>query len=162
MRWFKLAHGYLCFVCRMYEVTYVDDCQEIVQTQCKLFHNFLCDKVNRRKCTKVPKLSSERCRNVPRLKENCREMLVRRPAGKCRSQCSTTSGQLSRSSNNCRNVNKKSCRQVPTQKLVEKSKNVCEKTPNRTCRTEKVKRLKLIPKKICTELKQSDGEAKEP
>ena len=147
----------------MYAVTYVDDCQEIVQNQCKLFDNFLCDKVNKRKCTKVPKFPSERCRNVPRLRENCRELAVKRPAGKCRvsEQCRTSYGQFQQRSNNCRDVNKKSCREVPTQKLVEKSKNVCEKTPNKTCRTEKVKRLKLIPKKICTELKQSE-DAEEP
>merc|ERR1712024_374015 len=49
-----------CF--RMYEVTYVDDCQQVTQTQCRLFQNFLCDEVSKTKCTKVPKFASEKCR----------------------------------------------------------------------------------------------------
>ena len=36
----------------MYEVSYVDDCERVVHTKCKLFHNFLCDRVNSTRCTK--------------------------------------------------------------------------------------------------------------
>ena len=145
------------FFRRMYEVAYVDNCQQITHTSCKLFHNFLCDKVNKTKCTKVPKFPSEKCRSVPRLKEVCQDVTVRRPTGKkCRSQCGED-----RKNNNCRNVVTKSCKELPVQKPVERNKEVCESIPNKTCRTEKVKRLKLIPKRICTELKPTET-PKEP
>ena len=62
---------------RMYEVAYVDDCHQVIHTQCKLFQNFLCDKINKTKCTKVPKFPSEKCHSVPRLKENCLDVPVR-------------------------------------------------------------------------------------
>ena len=61
----------------MYEVAYVDDCHQVIHTQCKLFQNFLCDKINKTKCTKVPKFPSEKCHSVPRLKENCLDVPVR-------------------------------------------------------------------------------------
>jgi len=142
-----------CF--RMYEVAYVDDCHQVIHTQCKLFQNFLCDKINKTKCTKVPKFPSEKCHSVPRLKENCLDVPVRRPAGKCRSQCHGTENK------NCREVVTKSCSDVSKSRPVEKNKEVCETIPNKTCKTEKVKRLKLIPKRICTELKPTE-EPKEP
>ena len=148
----KLARVELFFLIRMYEVTYVDDCQQVTQTQCRLFQNFLCDEVSKTKCTKVPKFASEKCRQVPRLAEVCREVPVRRPAGRCRAQC----GGRGSASGGCGG-----CREVTTLTPVQKNKQICDTTPVKTCRTEKVKRLKLIPKKICTELKPTE-EPKEP
>ena len=134
----------------MYEVTYVDDCQQVTQTQCRLFSNFLCDEVRRTECTKVPRLAREKCRQVPRNVEVCREISVRRPAGKCRAQCG---GQRSAS---CGPGGADKCREVTTTREVERNKEICDTTPVKKCKTEKVKRLKLIPKKICTELKQTE------
>ena len=137
----------------MYEVTYVDDCQQVTQTQCRLFSNFLCGEVSSTKCTKVPRFASEKCRQVPRSVEVCREISVRRPAGRCRAQCG---GQRAAS---CEAGGSK-CREVTTFTEVKRNKEVCDSTPVKKCKTEKVKRLKLIPKKICTELKPTEEQRK--
>ena len=131
----------------------MDDCQQVTQTQCKLFSNFLCDEVSRTQCTKVPRFPSEKCRQVPRSVQVCRELSVRRPAGRCRAQCG---GQRSASCG----AGGTECREVTTTRELEKSKEICDTTPVKKCKTEKVKRLKLIPKKICTELKPTEEQQK--
>jgi len=141
---------------RMYEVSYIDECKESVESECKLFNNLLCNNVQRRKCTKVPKFPSKKCRVVPRVQEKCQDVVVRRPAGKCRVKCD----QKSKEGKFCQNITKRVCKKVPSKT----EKKVCEKVPNKTCKTEKVKRLKLIPRKICTELKldpDSENSSKE-
>ena len=52
----------------MYEVSYVDDCERVVHTKCKLFHNFLCDRVNSTRCTKVPVAAFNNERNETRMR----------------------------------------------------------------------------------------------
>jgi len=137
-----------CF--RAYEVTYIDDCHQVVETECKLFDNFLCDKINKTKCKKVAQFPSERCQNVPRLTERCQEIPVRRSLGKCRVQCKDLVEEK------CKTVIKNVCKDVVVQKPEKKNKEVCKTIPNKTCKIDKVKRLKLIPKKICTVLKPTE------
>merc|ERR1711997_629090 len=137
-----------CF--RAYEVTYIDDCRQFVETECKLFDNFLCDKVNKTKCKKVAQFPSEKCQKIPRLTETCHEIPVRRSLGMCRLQC------RNQTEKNCKNIIKKVCKEVAVQKPVQKNKEICKTVPNKTCKIDKVKRLKLIPKKICSEFKPTE------
>ena len=135
---------------RAYEVTYIDDCRQFVETECKLFDNFLCDQVNKTKCKKVAQFPSERCQKVPRLTETCHEIPVRRSLGMCRLQC------RNQTKKNCKNIIKKVCKDVAVQKPVQKNKEICKTVPNKTCKIDKVKRLKLIPKKVCSEFKPTE------
>ena len=137
-------------IIRAYEVTYIDDCRQFVETECKLFDNFLCDQVNKTKCKKVAQFPSERCQKVPRLTETCHEIPVRRSLGMCRLQC------RNQTKKNCKNIIKKVCKDVTVEKPVQKNKEICKTVPNKTCKIDKVKRLKLIPKKVCSEFKPTE------
>ena len=102
--------------------------------------------------TKVPVFPSSSCREVPRLQEVCRQVAVRRPVARCRQvQCQEP---------RCREVATQQCSQRTSLKPVPSNQTVCATVPSKTCKTEKVKRLKLIPKKICTELKQTEEQKK--
>ena len=142
---YNLEHKKAQISNRAYEVTYVDDCHQIFERECKLFENFLCDKVKKTKCRKVAQFPTERCQNIPRMTETCQDIPVRRSLGQCKLQC------VNQFKKKCKTVTKNVCKDVPVQVPV------CQTIPNKKCKIDKVKRLKLIPKKICTALKPTEA-----
>jgi len=155
---------------RSYEVTYTDECKYVTESECKLFGNFLCEKVTKTKCQKVPQFPIKKCQNVQRLSEICKKVPVLRPTKKChtvkRRSCNKGNMQCSEVNKNvceqvptntvresCKNVTENVCEDVIVTKPIEEYKKVCKTVPQKICKEETVKRLRLVPKRICEELK---------
>jgi len=155
---------------RSYEVSYKDECSTATESECKLFGNFLCEKVTKTKCRKVPQLPTNNCQNVPRLSGVCKKIPVQRPSRKCiqvlRDSCDEENLECSEQKSEfcekvptdtvkeeCKNVNRQKCEDVKIKVPVEEYKENCKTVPEKVCNQETVKRPRIIPKRICEELK---------
>jgi len=158
---------------RAYEVSYMDECLQDTESKCKLFGNFLCEKVTKIKCRKVPKFPSRNCQNVPRLSEVCKQVPVTRPAKKCVQVLRKDCGN---SEESCEEVTQEACEKVPKEVVKQKCEDVtkekcedvtkvvpveefvqkCKTVPEKECKQGTVKRPRVVPKRICEELKDPD------
>jgi len=155
---------------RSYEVSYRDECSTATESECKLFGNFLCEKVTKTKCRKVPQLPTSNCQNVPRLSGICKKVPVQRPTRKCmkvlRDSCNDETKECSETTTEyceqvptdtvkeaCKNVTKQRCEDIKVSVPVEEYKENCKTVPEKVCNQETVKRPRIIPKRICEELK---------
>ena len=57
----------------------------------------------------------------------------------------------------CKNVTYNVCEVEIIIKPVEKLNRICDQLPEKVCTNKKVKRQRLVPKRICEELKKIDG-----
>jgi len=156
---------------RSYEVSYRDECRSATESECKLFGNFLCEKVTKTKCRKVPQLPKSNCHNIPRLSGICKKVPVQRPSKKCMKVLRDTCDQEKK---NCSEITREVCEKVPTDTVkkscknetkqlceeikvivpVEEYKEKCKTVPEKVCNQETVKRPRVIPKRICEEVKK--------
>lgn len=158
---------------RSYEVSYRDECRSATESECKLFGNFLCEKVTKTKCRKVPQFPLNNCQNVPRLSGICKKVPVQRPAKKCinvlrdscnhgNKECSEVTKEVCEKvptdtvNESCRNVTKEVCEDIKVTVPVEEYKENCKTVPEKICNQETVKRPRVVPKRICEELKQTE------
>ena len=90
-----------------------------------MFGNFLCGNRENVKCLKVPHFPSQRCKNVPRLEKNCKQVSVESPFKKCK-----TVQRVDCENKECKEVSTKVCEMVPIEIESESceyvTKNVCE------------------------------------
>jgi len=154
---------------RSYAVPYKDQCRFVMETQCRMFGRFLCGNVRKVKCEKVPKFPAKRCQTVPRLEKRCKQVPVQRILQTCQAekkkdcearQCSEVSTntceqipvEIVRES--CEDVMKNVCTDETVTIPVKKKEKVCTKQPEKICKQHKVKRQRLVPKRVCKELKK--------
>merc|ERR1711881_62974 len=158
---------------RSYAVPYKDSCKYLMETKCKMFGIFMCEKVKKVKCKKVPHFPSPQCHAVPRLERRCRQVAVQRPSHSCQAE-----EKKDCENRKCEEVSNIICEKIPTKILkescedvslnvckdetitvpVKKKEKVCTKKPEKICKQNKVKRQRLIPKRVCKELKNINND----
>ena len=159
-------------------MTYTDECTTATASECKLLGNFLCEEVGKTVCKKVPQYGTSRCQMVPRLTEVCKKVPVKRPMNSCtqiqRNECDENNMVCKEMRQDkcenvpidvvkeiCEDVDKEVCENVTVIVPVEEYKENCKTVPEKVCKQGTVKRPRIIPKRICQELRLKE-EAKLP
>ena len=83
---------------------------------------------------------------------------VKRPTNKCKEVCKQAAKDVIKEK--CEDQSREICENIIVVIPVKKTKEVCELKPEKSCKVEVVKRIRLVPRKVCTELKEPARESK--